>query len=918
MRAELVSLAFAFGYLAILFLIAAWGDKRSSQGRSIINSPVVYSLSIAVYCTAWTFYGSVGRAADSGPSFLLIYLGPTLAMLLGWFLIRKMVRIARAQKITSIADFISARYGKSVALGVLVTLIAVVGIMPYIALQLKAITISHAVLTGYPVTPGQTLAQGTFWFDKSLWVALVLAIFIILFGTRHLDASERHEGMVAAIAFESIIKLLAFTAIGLFVVFWLYDGPMDLFSQAATRPDLVNSMGLDAVPGQALGWVGTLFLATLAFLTLPRQFQVLVVENVDEQHIKRASWMFPLYMVAINLFVIPIALAGLLLGGAAQEPDSFVLTLPLAAGLETLPLLVFIGGLSAATGMVIVETIALSTMVSNHLVMPLLLRWNWLHLDPARNLSGWLLGIRRVAILLILLLGYLYHALIGESYSLVTIGLVSFAAAAQFAPALLIGLYWRGANGKGAAAGLIGGFIIWSYTLLLPGFVQSGWLSADLIELGPWGIEWLKPYALFGLQGWDIYTHALFWSMLFNIGLLAAVSLFTRQNSLEQTQAALFTEALRPDVMQTPLWLGQTTRGELYQLLRRYLGRPATLRVFERFGDTTPPRATDEAIAPPGLISHAEQALTGALGSASARVLINSVVRGEALDLEAVLSILDTTTQTLEYNKRLEQKSTELARIGEELRAANERLREVDRLKDEFVAMVSHELRTPLTSIRAFAEILRDSPEISTEQKTHFLGVIVKESERLSRLIEEILDLARLESGRMRLNPQPVNLAQLATDSADAITQLYEERQVHLVVQLPDQPTWVTADPDRLQQVVINLLDNASKFAAAEQAEVLMQLEAHGRHWRLAVEDNGSGIIEAEREKVFEKFHQIQQQDKQQASGRPRGTGLGLPISRGIIAHLGGRLWVEEPRHLGGARLVIELPAREAPQPGAA
>ncbi|MBE0506088.1 MAG: histidine kinase [Marinospirillum sp.] len=912
MRTELVSLAFAFGYLAILFLIAAWGDKRSGQGRSIINSPVVYSLSIAVYCTAWTFYGSVGRAADSGPSFLLIYLGPTLAMLLGWFLIRKMVRIARAQKITSIADFISARYGKSVGLGVLVTLIAVVGIMPYIALQLKAITISHAVLTGYPSTPVQTLAQGTFWFDKSLWVALVLAIFIILFGTRHLDASERHEGMIAAITFESIIKLLAFFAVGLFVVFWLYEGPIDLFSQAAARPDLIASLGLSAVPGQALGWVGTLVLATLAFLTLPRQFQVLVVENVDEKHIKRASWMFPLYLVAINLFVIPVALAGLLLGSAAQEPDSFALTLPLAAGLETLPLVVFIGGLSAATGMVIVETIALSTMVSNHLVMPLLLRWNWLHLDPTRNLSGWLLGIRRIAILLILLLGYLYHALIGDSYSLVTIGLVSFAAAAQFAPALLIGLYWRGANGKGAAAGLMGGFLIWSYTLLLPGFIQSGWIGTDLIELGPWGIEWLKPYALFGLQGWDIYTHALFWSMLLNIGLLAGVSLFTRQNSLEQTQAALFTEALRPDVMQTPLWLGQTTRGELYQLLRRYLGRPATHRVFERFGDTSQPRATDEAIAPPGLISNAEQALTGALGSASARVLINSVVRGEALDLEAVLSILDTTTQTLEYNKRLEQKSTELARIGEELRTANERLREVDRLKDEFVAMVSHELRTPLTSIRAFAEILRDSPEISNEQKTHFLSVIVKESERLSRLIEEILDLARLESGRMRLNPEPVNFSQLATDSADAITQLYEERGVHLLVQLPDQPTWVTADPDRLQQVVINLLDNASKFAANHQAEVLMQLEAHGQHWRLAVEDNGSGIADEERDKVFEKFHQIQQHG-QPTTGRPRGTGLGLPISRGIIAHLGGRLWVEKPRHLCGARLVIELPAREPP-----
>lgn len=910
MRTEWVSLAVGFSYLGILFLVAAWGDKRSSQGRSIINSPLVYTLSIAVYCTAWTFYGSVGRAAETGLSFLLVYLGPTLAMLLGWFMIRKMIRISRAQKITSIADFISARYGKSTRLGVLVTLIAVIGVMPYIALQLKAITISHALLTGYPLAPTQALVEKTFLMDKSFWVALVLAIFIILFGTRHLDASERHEGMVAAIAFESIIKLLAFLAAGIFVVFWLYQGPMDLFTQASNRADLVGTLGLDAVPGGAVGWVGTLILSTLAFITLPRQFQVLVIENVDERHVKRAGWMFPLYLFAINLMVIPIALAGLLMG--AGSPDDYVLTLPLAAGLEVLPLFVFIGGLSAATGMVIVETIALSTMVSNHLVMPVLLRWKWLHLDPTRNLSGWLLGIRRVAILLILLLGYLYHALIGESYTLVTTGLVSFAAASQFAPALLLGLYWRGGNAKGTAAGLMGGFIVWAYTLLLPGFALSGWLDASLINEGPWGIAWLKPYALFGLEGWDIYAHALFWSLLVNIGLLVGVSLFSRQSSLEQTQAALFTEALRPDVMQTPLWLGQTTKGELYQLANRYLGRVATLKVFARLDSTEIPSAVDETPASPALIAQTEQALTGALGSASARVLINSVVRGEALDIEAVLSILDTTSQALEYNKRLEQKSTELAQIGEELRSANVRLRELDSLKDEFVAMVSHELRTPLTSIRAFAEILRDSPEVTAEQKSHFLDVIVKESERLSRLIEEILDLARLESGRMRLDLKPLNFCELAKDSADAITQLYQDRQVELQLNLPTEQAWVNADPDRLQQVIINLLDNASKFTAQDSAKVVMSITAQAHHWLLAVEDNGSGIAVEEREKVFEKFHQIQHQ-KAASGSRPKGSGLGLPISRGIISHHHGRLYAQAGKELKGARFVIELPAIEAP-----
>ncbi len=908
MRTDLVILGAAFSYLALLFVVAAWGDKRAEQGRTVIGSPSIYALSIAVYCTAWTFYGSVGRAAEYGPSFLLIYLGPTLAMLTAPFLLRKMVRIAARQRITSIADFISARYGKSSGLGALVALMALITITPYIALQLKAITVSHAVLINYPDSPDARLATEGFWLDKSLWVALVLAVFIILFGTRHLDASERHEGMVAAIALESLVKLVAFMSVGVFVVFGLFAGPQDLFQQVALQPGLTDTLGLNHVPGGTTGWVGMLILAFLAFITLPRQFQVLVVENVDEHHLTRASWLFPLYLLLINLFVVPIALAGLLLGDVAGDPDSFVLTLPLSAGAEGLPLFVFIGGLSAATGMVIVETIALSTMVSNQLIMPLLLRFRFLHASQPGQLAGWLLGIRRAAIVLLLLLGYLYHALMGDAYSLVTIGLVSFAGVAQFAPALLIGLYWRGASRLGAILGLLAGFGVWGYTLLLPGFAQSGWWDMALVEQGPWGIEWLKPYALFGLQEWDIYTHALLWSMLANVGLLVGVSLFNRPTPLEQTQAALFTEAMHPNLQGTTLWRGQTTQGELRDLLARYLGAAATQRVFADIAESL--EAADQ-IASHALVTRAEQALAGSLGSASARVLINSVVRGEALDLEGLLSILDTTSQTLEYNRRLEQKSAELARISEELRSANERLRELDRLKDEFVAMVSHELRTPLTSIRAFAEILRDGDTLPEQKRQHFLGVIVHESQRLSRLIEEILDLARLESGRLTLDPKPLDLAQVAQRSVDAISRLQEKRGIALDSAIDVAPATIIGDPDRLEQVVINLLDNAGKFADADHPRVRLRLYRHKRHYRLSVEDNGKGISEGERERVFEKFHQIQEQGEA-PRGRPKGSGLGLPISRGIVAHLGGRLWVEDAPNLGGACLIMELP--EAPE----
>lgn len=900
MRTDLVVIGAAFSYLALLFMVAAWGDRRAEQGRSLIGSPTVYALSIAVYCTAWTFYGSVGRAAQFGPSFLLIYLGPTLAMLLAPFTLRKMVRIAAQQRITSIADFISARYGKSSLLGALVALMALITITPYIALQLKAITVSHAVLMNYPLSADATLATERFWSDRSFWIAMVLAVFIILFGTRHLDASERHEGMVAAIAVESLVKLVAFLAVGIFVTFVLFEGPAALFAQAATMPELANAMRLESVPGGATGWVGMLLLAFLAFLTLPRQFQVLVVENVDEQHLIRASWLFPLYMLLINLFVIPIALAGLLLD--AGDPDSFVLTLPLSAGLEGLPLLVFIGGLSAATGMVIVETIALSTMVSNQLVMPLLLKVKGLYIGSHGKLADWLLGIRRIAIVVILLMGYLYHALIGDTYSLVTIGLVSFAGVAQFAPALLIGLYWRGATRQGAAAALVAGFIVWFYTLLLPGFAQSGWLDSALITQGPWGLAWLSPYALLGLTGWDIYTHSLFWSMLCNVGLLVGVSLFTRPTPLEQTQAALFTGAMHPDLHTTSLWRGETTEGALHALLIRYLGSTATERVFTQHGSLNKTQPASSS-----LITRAEQALAGSLGSASASVLINSVLRGEALDVASVMSILDTTSQTLEYNRRLEQKSQELARVGKELRSANERLRELDRMKDEFVAMVSHELRTPLTSIRSFAEILRDTPDISDDKRHQFLAIMVQESERLSRLIEEILDLARLESGRFTMSPQPVDLVVLARQSSDALARLHQEEALTFELVVQPETAMVEADPDRLEQVIINLLENARKFAHHTHPEIMLSVEAYEDHFRLSVDDNGPGIPEEEREHVFEKFYQLQR-NGHSSPQRPKGSGLGLPISRAIVQHLGGKLWAEASP-LGGTRMSIELPA---------
>ena len=471
MIAAWVILAVGLSYVGILFGVAFFGDRRAEQGRSLIASPYVYAFSMAVYCTAWTFYGSVGRAASSGIGFLPIYLGPTLAASLSWLILRKIVRISKQERITSIADFLASRFGKSRALGGVVTGIAVVGIVPYISLQLKAVSMSFLLLVrGVGEGGGGDLGHDPIFARTALGSAILLAVFAILFGTRHLDLTEHHEGLVLAIAFESVVKLIAFLAIGAWVCFGLYGGLDTLFDRVLARPELA---AMTTFQGPWGAWSWMLLLSFSAILFLPRQFQVAVVENVDERHLRKAAWLFPLYLLAINLFVLPVAFAGRLqFPSGTVDGDAFVLGLPLAAGHHAMALLVFVGGLSASTGMVIVETVALSTMISNDLVLPLLLRSALGGPDP--NLGVRILMVRRLAIVGILALGQGYLLATGAAGSLVSIGLISFAAVAQLAPAMFAGLFWRGATRRGALAGLLGGFVVWAYTLPLPSYVSGG------------------------------------------------------------------------------------------------------------------------------------------------------------------------------------------------------------------------------------------------------------------------------------------------------------------------------------------------------------------------------------------------------------------------------------------------------------
>ncbi len=896
----LVSLA----YLGLLFGVAFYGDKRADAGRSLIANPYIYTLSIAVYCTAWTFYGSVGRAATTGVSFLAVYLGPTLMAVLWWQLLRKIVRISKVNRITSIPDFIASRYGKSAFLAGLVTVVAVVGIMPYVALQLKAVSVSFDVLSRFPElgppAPG-------FGGDTALFVAILLATFAILFGTRHIDATERHEGMVLAVAFESLTKLLAFLAVGAFVTFGVFDGFGDIFSRAA-EAGLRELMSFAALPGGYTSWLTILFLSMAAILFLPRQFQLLVVENVNEEHIRTAAWLFPLYLLVINLFVLPIALAGLLqFPAGAVEADTFVLSLPISEHAWGLALFVFIGGLSAATGMVIVASIALSTMICNDLVMPVLLRIRRLRLTERRDLTRLLITIRRGGIITVVSLGYLYYRLIGESYALVSIGLVSFAAAAQFAPAILIGIYWKRASWLGAVMGLGGGFAMWFYTLLLPSFARSGWLDIALLESGPFGIGFLRPYSLFGLEGLDPLSHAVFWSVLVNVGGLILGSLFSQRSALERVQAELFVDVYRRGAAhgESLIWRGTASIEELRALVARFIGQREGAEFHRRHarGSTGQSDAADS-----GVVQEAERLLAGAIGAASARVMVASVVKGETLGIDEVMTILDETSQILDYSHRLEEKSAQLEKASQELQAANQRLKELDRLKDEFVSTVTHELRTPLTSIRAFSEILLGDPELDAEQRSEFLRIIVKESERLTRLINDVLDFSKIESGRVEWHMDNLNPQTLIEDAVQATGQLFKDRSVVLDVQLPPDCRAVLGDYDRLMQVLINLLSNAVKFCADENGRVEVGLEKARAKVLISVTDNGPGVPATEHETIFEEFHQVQEK----TSGKPKGTGLGLAISRRIAEHHKGSIWVEDADS-GGARFWLELPVASAP-----
>lgn len=625
----------SLGYLGLLFAVAYYGDRRPGSWRGGARESAIYALSLAIYCTSWTFYGSVGRAASNGADFLLIYLGPVLMILPGYPLMKKIIAVTQTQNVTSIADFIGARYGKSRPVAALAAVIAVIGVLPYIALQLQAVSQSFETLA-QPTVAALPDGHSPFYRDTALYVAFTMAVFSILFGVRHVQASERHEGMILAIAFESLVKLAAFLAAGAFVVYGMFDGPQTLF-QAALREASVQKAIDKSTPSTL--WIALTVASAFAFLCLPRQFQVAFVAAGRPENLKTATWLFPAYLLAINLFVPAIAVAGLVFTGSPEGADGFVLTLPLAAGEPLLSLFVFIGGLSAATSMVIVASVALSTMVCNELVVPALIGRLF---RPAtdEDLGERLLQIRRVAIFAILALAYVYYLVIGGRYPLASIGLISFCAVSQFAPALIIGLYWRKAHRHGVFAGLLAGLAIWAYGLFIPTFEPGAGPSLPDV---------------FGL-GADNVTRGLFWSLLVNLLLLVAISLVARQRERDVLQAEAFVAGHRPGDAPNDAKQAQATplRAELEALAARFVGAQAAERAFAEAPDEYRQSALAELT---------ERLLSGAIGAASARIVVAAALRRRGTS-RADTTVLDQASEAILASRDLLRSTLESVRLG--------------------------------------------------------------------------------------------------------------------------------------------------------------------------------------------------------------------------------------------------------------
>lgn len=862
-------------YLILLFVVAHWAEKKSAS--KWVNNPYVYTLSLAVYCSAWTYYGSVGVAAEQGLSYLTIYLGPIIIIPAWIVILKKIIRISRIHKISSIADFISLRYGNHRFLGAFITLILILGILPYISLQLKAISETFQVVTGAEKGPN-------IFFDTTTYIAIALALFASFYGTRYVDASEKRKGIIAAVALESVLKLFFFILVGVYVTFFVFNGFEDIYAQASMLKGFQQKNSIGGIP-QALNWAFMCVLSMCAIFLLPRQFHTSIVENVRENHVNTAVWLFPLYLLLFNIFVYPIAWGGnVLFEQSPVNADLYALMIPILEDNPWITVAVFLGGFSAAISMIVVSSLALSIMLSNNVLIPYGFVGSLKKEDQSFDAKK-IIQTRKVSIFLIIIFSFFIYRFLVLDYSLVSIGLVSFVVIAQLAPSFFGALFWKRGSHLGAISGLVAGFIIACYTLLIPYALGVSDSTNTFVNEGPWGIIWLKPTSLFGLDYLTPINHALFWSLFANLIIFAWISVQFKSDYRERNYAEMYVEVNQyiSNHEDAFVWKGTAYIKDIEKVLIRFLGKDKTKRALDIFR-LKYNVSNDVTTADARLIKFSENLLTGHIGTASARILLAGVTKEEKISLPEVLQILEESKKNLQINKTLRETSEELKQLSAQLKLANLALIEKDKQKDEFLDTVTHELRTPITAIRAASEILIEDEELPNELKNQFLQNIISESDRLNRLIDKILDLEKFETGKQKLHFSEYFFEDTINKAIDPLKHLMDMNKITLILEAPKSKLKAVYDEERMIQVINNLISNAIKFAKKDTGLIIVRwFTLHEKHV-LQVYNNGLEIDKADLNAIFDKFYQSQNQNFK----KPIGSGLGLAICKQIMeAHRG-------------------------------
>ena len=858
-------------YLALLFFIAFWAEKRKSNFWA--NNPYVYSLSLAVYCTAWTYYGSIGVAANQGLEYLAIYIGPII-IIPAWIVINsKIIRISRVNKISSIADFISLRYGNSRSFGAIISVVCILAIIPYIGLQIKAISDTFHLVT-------KSENPNNIFTDTATYVVLLIAIFSSYYGTRYVDASEKRLGIISAVAVESFLKLIFFVILGIFVTYGIFNGFDDIYEKAKNLPEFTQRNSFNGLEG-SFNWMLTSMLSMTAIFLLPRQFHTTIIENRKENHLKTAIWVFPLYLLIFNFFVFPIAWGGkILFLGQNVNPELFPILIPQKFGSILISVIVFLGGLSASISMIIISSITLSIMLSNNVIIP----YGWIDTFKTKNdtfNNKNIVNIRKVSIFLLIITAFVFYKYLILESSLFSVGLVSFVLIAQLAPSFFGAIFWRRGTYTGAVIGLILGILICYINLIIPQYLKA--INPEL------AINQYRILQFFKIPYLETIPQVFFWSLLANATVFTIISVSSKGNYRERNYAEIYVDINRyiQNHEGAYIWKGKANVSDIRKILVKFLGDKKTkqaLKIFNLKYNIDDENDTADS----RFIKFSENLLSGRIGTASAKILIEGVTKEDKISLPEVLKILEESKENITLNRKLTEQSRQLRRLSDDLRSANSSLIEKDKQKDDFLDSVTHELRTPITAIRAAGEILLDDDDIPVEIKKDFLENIISESDRLNEIINDILYLDKLESGTIKLNINKNNIIDTYHKALKPIYHLIQQKNIHHseINLLNDNEFYY--DEARIIQVFQNILGNAYKFTE-ESGMIQVKFQEKDNLLKIGIFNTGKKIPDEDIELIFDKFYQ----SKHQNIRKPVGTGLGLAICKKIIDAHQGKIYAE-------------------------